>query len=347
MALVFMDGLDNYTTDADLTAGGWYSTNPGSTTPSTTSGRWGTGGVRLVYEDSIRRTISMTGSTIICQFAFKHDDILAATNERILRMWNGGITGICLTLDFTAAGVIRAGDTNGAVVGSSSAGVIRSGVWQFLEVKAVISNTGSITVKIDGQQVINATSVDTQPGVATDVDAIFFAGASENASDGVTFDDIVIMDGSGTKLNDFIGDSRISPLLPNADTATADWALSAGLNGYDLINDTMPGGHDGDGTYIYSNTVSEKSLFDLENLSTNPETIHAVSVNVAAKKSDSGTRTMRAYLDSNGTTDNGSAWSIATSYEIWRYYWDTDPNTSLAWLIAGINALKVGVEVVS
>jgi hypothetical protein len=348
MAVIFMDPMDQYASDSDLQAGGWILDVSSQITPQTSGGRFGGGCVLVQYITGPARAVTISGSTLIIQCAFKHSALTYATNKECVTIYNNSGADKCASLKVTTGGAITAHNAAGATVGTSSTGVVKENIWQYLEVKFVVSDAaGSITVKVNETQVINATSIDTKPGAATDIDKVKFQGAVAGAAQGIYYDDIVFIDDGGVGPTDFIGDCRISYLQPIADDAQADWSLSAGLDGYALIDDTLPGANDGDSTYIYSNTAAEKSLFEIENLSGTPANIYAVAINAELKKTDGGSRTMRVYMDSNGTTDNGDTWSIGTDYEVWRHIWALNPDTATSWVAASVNALKIGVDLVS
>ena len=68
--------------------------------------------------------------------------------------------------------------------------------------------------------------------------------------------------------------------------------------------------------------------------------------NGVAEKDDSGTRTIRAAVKSGGTTsDNGSDFALTlNSYVNFQGLFPTDPNSGVAWTVAGVNAAEFGVK---
>lgn len=354
MAIIFADGMDGYSSSTDMFNAGWAIYNgAGRANIYTTGGRFNTGYVTVegpssAYGYYIARNLTISASTIFIQFSFKHLSLGDATAETWIELRNNGATDRVCKLVLNVDGSIELYNAANSFVEATSPGIVKDNVWQTFALKCIVSNTGTVDLYIDGDQVINNSSIDTQD-VDTDVTQVRFLSASDTLnSEGVGYDDIVIMDDSGSApTNNLISDYALTPLLPNADTAQADWTLSGGVDGYALVDDTMPGMHDSATTSLSSSTAGHKSLFDFENLSVDPSIIYALIVNVEANKSDGGARTMRAYIDSNGTTANGDTWTIGTDFEVWSHIWYLDPDTGTAWVQATVNALKAGIEVVA
>lgn len=70
------------------------------------------------------------------------------------------------------------------------------------------------------------------------------------------------------------------------------------------------------------------------------------NVCMRAEKDDAGTRTIRAAVKSGSTaSDNGSDFALTlNSYVNFQGVLETDPNTGVAWTVAGVNAAEFGVK---
>jgi hypothetical protein len=351
MAMIFIDSMDLYSADSDLQAGGWILDVPSQITPQTSGGRFGGGCVLVQYITGPARAVTISGSTLIIQCAFKHSALTYATNKECVTIYNNSGADRCASLKINTNGSIGAYDASNSLVGVSGAGVIKENVWQYLEVKFVISDTGSITVKIDETQVINATSVDTKPGTATDIDKVKFQGAVAGAAQGIYYDDILFLDDSGSLNNDFIGDQVVTSLLPDSDDGTdAAWlsqpSQSVGSE-YLNIDDTIPGAPDGDTSYNYSSTPADDSLYGFQNLAVTPASIPAVQLTLEAKKSDGGSRSVK-HLFKGDTKIAGSAFNPGTTYEKHRLIREQSADASpVAWTAAKVNALLAGMRLES
>src|SRR5262245_27001658 len=83
------------------------------------------------------------------------------------------------------------------------------------------------------------------------------------------------------------------------------------------------------------------------NLGFTPDTVHAVQVTMVARKDDAEARQLRTKLKSGTTTADGATQGMATSYLPYGDLYETDPDTAMAWTPSGVNAMQVGIEVVS
>lgn len=350
MAFIFGDSMDLYASDAAMQAAGWSLNGLSSVTPSTTTGRFGNGGVFVTnsaVNAYIARATTIAASTIIISCAFKHTSLAVASDRLLVAFFNNSGADRVASIYLEPNGAIRLRDANNAIVTTSAAGVVWENVWHYLEFKVLSNNgAGTATVRINENAVITRTGLDTSI-TETDIDFVTFGGASGNTVSGVYYDDIVILDDSGAApQNDLIGDVGARGLLPTADTATTDWDRSGGAADYEMIDDPIPGDHDSDSTYLYTTTAGAKSLFDCANLTDTPAYIYAVIVAAAMRKADAGTRTARVYLVSGVTTSTGDTWSIGTDYQTWRHIWALNPSGSAVWDKTAVNALQMGMEVV-
>jgi hypothetical protein len=312
MALIYMSGMDLNSATADLQKNGWSLDVPNDISIRNTEGRFGTGSVLVKLSGGLTREVSIAASTLIIQVAFRHNALVYATSRDFVVVYNNSGADKCASLKINTNGSIGAYNAAGTLVETSVAGVVKEGVYNYLQLKIVISDTGSITVKVDGTQVINATSVDTKPGTATDIDKVKFQGAVTGSSNGINYDDFIFMDDSGSLNNDFLGDRRVYTLLPTGDDGTdADFSSqpSQGVGDtYLNVDDPIPGAPDGDTSYNYSNTPGDETLHDFANLPVTPATVDAVQVTLYAKKDDGGARALAALLKADVKTagNNGS-----------------------------------------
>ena len=147
-------------------------------------------------------------------------------------------------------------------------------------------------------------------------------------------------------MTDFIGDVKITTQSPTADAATVDWTASAGSD-YQCVDETPNAAND-DTDYISSSTAGQESRFAMSNLAATPAAVHAVQVRYRAKKTDAGNRTIRSLVNSNATESVGVERGLSTAYK-WFHgdVFELDPDGSVDWDGAAIDALEVGVEVVT
>lgn len=344
MALVFMDGLDCYTDLTDASRAGWQPESFSQLDFSTTAGRFGGGAFQFKNVITAARLslpiVAYTG-TIIIGFAYYHPGVA----DGILIEARSDLNTVAFQVRHTAAGAITL--YSGVTLVHTSAGTpLTPNAWHWVEVKVVLNDspTGSFEVRIDGMAAASFGSTDTR-ATGTGIAMIEFGGGGASTPNFAWMDDIVIMDGTATAPNDFIGDTKITTHVPTANAATADWTASAGVD-YECV-DEAPSAANGDTDYISSNTAAQESRFAISNLVNVPTTIHAVQVRSKAKKADAGTRTMRSLIRSGATELTGTEVGLTTEYAwIKGPVAVVDPDTAVAWSASGFNALEAGVEVV-
>lgn len=345
MALLFADGFDLYFTLQSIIDAGWVKGGSGDYADMYLSlGRFGGGTIGLGNNNSIHRYISSTGNEIGVQAALKMDDL--DPENVLLRVDNNSQSDLCFQIHVLSNGSIRLRDSANSIVATSGAGVIVTGVWYYLEVWATIADSGDVLLKLNGETILNESSVDTSIS-ATNVDKVTFYAGTAATGNRTYWDDIIILDGSGSINNDLLGDCRIATLLPNADTAQEDWDLSTGSDSYDLINDTIPGIHDEDSTYIEEDTVGNETRCEFENSPSDAASIKAVVLSTALRKTDAGQRTARGLINSNGTESVGATRYPSTDYQTYRDIYETNPDGGGAWSKSAVDALEAGVEVVA
>ncbi len=104
----------------------------------------------------------------------------------------------------------------------------------------------------------------------------------------------------------------------------------------------------GDASYVLSSFVSDEDLFTVPSVGT-PDFVYMVAVKSNMRKSDTGVRTIDLQLKSGGTTDSGdtAGQSPGNSYGWLASYYPQDPDTSMDWDAAGVNASTVGYKIAS
>jgi hypothetical protein len=75
--------------------------------------------------------------------------------------------------------------------------------------------------------------------------------------------------------------------------------------------------------------------------------LRAVQVAMVARKDDAEARQVRTKLKSGTTAVDGTTQGMATSNLPYGDLYETDPDTAVAWTPGGVDAMQVGIEVVS
>jgi hypothetical protein len=249
------------------------------------------------------------------------------------------------------------GSAGGNLIGSASSASLSVNVWTHLEFKTTINNTtGSIELRKNGAPIIPPTTgLNTRATANNSANAVRI-GFPGNPTGNATFapnmdlDDIIFWDAQSTDANgladihDFIGDSRLLWVLPTGAGTTTQFAPSAGSN-FSCVNEAAP---DGDTSFVSDATVGDIDTYPVADLPAGITGVKSMAVCHFAKKSDASARSIVAEIRSGGTNYvHATPVFLGTNYLYDFSNWGSDPSTSAAWTIAGINAIEVGQKVAS
>lgn len=346
MVLILADGFDLYADRDDIGKAGWYSIES-NVSFSTTNGRFGGGCLAINSANSWRCSVGIPiGSTVIACFAYYFNNLSGAgTTFRAVVGGNTQNTSRLFSIDTNNAGTMRVFGNPGPAIGSDVSNAFSDQTWHWVEVKVTLGTTnsnGAIEVKIDGTVRYSATGIDTFNSSSDILDALFFTG---RAGGGVRLDDLIVMDSSGSSMNDYLGDTRIDTLIPNSNGAATDWTASSGSQ-YQCVDDVLSGSNDNT-DYVYTDDAGELDL-QMSNIVGNPATIHAVQTRVRATKTDVGTRLFRTNLLSGSSIGNGPTTGIGIGYGWMRNgIFQNDPDGDIPWTKAAVDALQVQLETLS
>jgi hypothetical protein len=215
MAFLFADGFDWLAAATDVTmrwdtinvgVGGGYSFN----SLSSISKAWGTND-GTVFATIRHKQLAGTSATV--NFSLQLFD---ATAAQVTIRWNED-TSI----------TVMSGGPAGTLLGTVAAGAFSSVTWDSWQIKAVIHNTtGSVEIRKNGSAtpILSLTNVNTRAG-STNAYCNKVTLANSNTSSVHHFDDFLICSGSGAAPNDWLGDLRCWPNVPNG-TAQSQWSFS-------------------------------------------------------------------------------------------------------------------------
>ena len=322
MATLWMDGFDT------SGYGGEYTF---SVTQNLSGGRDGNG---ALTGNDVSKTLATGLSTVFFSFAQKSSSRPGYLgNGEYFFLREGSTTHIKLVVNTSNKLEIRT--NSDTILATSSAIFWVSNTWKWLQAKVVISDTvGSVEVRDGlGNVIVSVSSVDTRNG-GTGVVNTFWSYYYE------LLDDLHIWDTSGSDVNTWTNETRVSTLRPSAAGDSTQFTSSAG-NNWDCVNDTTVSATD----YVSSSTAAHVDLYGCTDLSYTPATIFGVQRSAMVSKDDAGARTLKLNLKSNTTTDTGSAQAL--TFGSWTRISDVvplDPATSAAWTPSAINAVQIGYE---
>jgi hypothetical protein len=341
MALQKADGFDIFSNVADVSKAGYSRASASNVGFSTSNGRFGGGCLSSTPGTTSQgwnvSCYAEPGQTLIISFAFFHNNATA-----VGPLVDAGL----FVLNCSSTGVLTLFNQQSSIVATSEA-VVTPNSWHWVEVKVTLgtdNTSGVAVVRVNDSTVISVTGQDFFNALTSRITSFLIVGP--NGTGGVTdvrVDDMIIMDGSGAAMNDFIGDTRIETLRPDGDGAVVDWTASAGAD-YQCVDETTA---NDDTDYISSNVPGQESRFSFADLSSNPSSIDLIQVRIRARKDNAGTRSIRGVVNSDGNEEVGPTLGLSTEYSWLRAgAFLTNPDGDDAWDGPAVDDLEVGVEVV-
>jgi hypothetical protein len=356
MSVIFVEGFDHQNTNSDLATGDDWSTAVNGLTISASYARFlgkGLGFITPSGFPQLAKLFPSNYSQMIVGFAYNsltNDDV----NPIAIRFSSGGTAGneqISVTVNWQAEGQINVykGNAGGTLLGSVTGIPNIGGVWCYVEIQVNINaSTGSVIIRINGNQVLSLTNVDTDPQSTGNFNLLSFNQAAAGAS--FYIDDIYCIDptSGGAPWNAFLGTINgvtVETLFPASNAGTQNFTPSPNTNAnWQNVSETAM---DSDTTYNYDPTNGDKDLFNIGSLSSNPVNIWTMAVRAAARIDASSTVNLENRIVSNGTEVDGSAVDLGSTYAYQTTIQETDPNTSAAWTEAGVNAAQIGYKISS
>ncbi len=228
-----------------------------------------------------------------------------------------------------------------ATVLATGTTVVVAGSWYFIEIKVNINNsTGSVDVRLAGTgSEMSAVNVDTQTTANAFTNAVQFFNGSASFDNDSALDDLYACDTSGPPpFNNYLGVIRIETLFPTSNNSVT-WTPLANTNWQEVSEVNM----DSDVSYNGQQSTGIDT-FGFGGLSSTPTLIFGMAVISSARKDDVLNMSYRNKLLSGATTSNGTTSNLATVYQYVRDDYPVDPNTGVAWVGAGIDAIFAGYE---
>jgi hypothetical protein len=221
--------------------------------------------------------------------------------------------------------------------------IIGAGAYQHVELYAKAGNgDGACEIRVDEITRLNLTGIDniTSTNVEFSQDALGTQGTQGAGT--VDLADVYCNDTTddGSGCNWFIGDCKSGVLMVDADTATAGFDLSAGAQGYPLLNETPPD----DGDYLFTASTTAESDFGLADTPSNLTEILTVRPFVRAMKDDAGSCSIAPNMKSATTKGTVSDQPVTTAFAYYDSNVPFDPATGVPWTKSGLDAANHVVE---
>lgn len=335
MAILWMDGFDDYTSQADASLKySFPSSRP--ETIGVGTGRRGGNCAHSNGNNGFTKFLSPGDATCIVGVAWNPTTNLA--NNRIFRVLDANSV-VHVQVNTRVDGSLEAFRGPGTTsLGVSATGVVTTGRYHALEFKVTVNDsTGVVIVKVDGATVLNLTGQDTRnAGLLgwSQVELFCPNGAPTN------WDDYWICDGTGSINNDFKGDMRVDAHFPNANGNSNQSTPSTGTDRYATIDEAAP---NGDTDYNTITNVGDKDTVNIQPLANSGATPDAVQISLYAKKTDAGAAEICPVLRQDGVDYDGTSKIVGESYGYFTQQYELAPDGT-PWTEADFNALEVGYK---
>lgn len=255
---------------------------------------------------------------------------------------SGATQHLCLLPTNTGAWRVRRGSGSGTILATSADGVISVATWHYIEIGARLhDSTGEVIVRVDNTEVINATGLDTKNG---GTDTLFHGVDLGRFGTDSHMTDVYIANEAGSINNDFLGDMRVHTLFPDTEGALIEWTPSTGTDNSDTIDDgtTPPNTTD----FNSSDVDGDIDRFNMEALGVDSASVvHGVQVATYASKDDAGARSLRHNILSDASVATGDDHVLSTTWRSPASMFELDPDGSVAWTPAQVDAAEIGYEV--
>jgi hypothetical protein len=331
MTLLFLDGFD--ANDAEVK----WTSNLSAAPSYAEATRDGVGSafVATTTTGRIRKTITASAG-VICGFAFKPKSLTTSVSI-VSFAADAGVTQHHI-LQTAASGALRA-QRSASVLATSAAGVIVLNTWCYVEVRGTLNDTtGAFEVRVNGVPVINFTGDTKNAGTSTNIDQVIVGGGTFTSPNFV-YDDVYILNTSGSVNNTFLGDVRVRTVFPDGAGASTQFTPTGSGSNWQNVDETPYSTTD----YNSSTTSGHRDTYTLGAISAG-DTVHGIQTNMVAKKGG-GDPDMKTVVRSGGTNYSDATSTVTTTAATYSTVRESDPATTAAWTVSGVNGLEAGVEI--
>lgn len=338
MSNLFMDSFSHYIT-ADITKKWTLNT---SCSINTTGGVRGQGALSIPRSNaSVRKVFAQQLSTIFLGFRYKFVTLPTSTQFAQFASFMDGSTAQ-VVFAISTSGKIEARRGTGTVLGTGNV-TLQPNSNYYIEMSSTFSNTGSVTVRVNGVVDLNLTNVDTTNTANNFADTVRIGEAGDGTPDALVCD-LYINDGSGAAPNNgFLGDIRVDAFFPTADGTNKTFVPDSGTTNFSRVNETA---QNGDTSFVSSSTPGDKDTYIFGQITHNPQTIFGVQAIITAKKDDAGARGIIPVTRSGGTDFDGASQALSNgSYISFYETRSVNPATSTPWTQASFNSAEFGYKV--
>ncbi len=335
MALLLIDGFEQYSSNAHLHRAGWQ--DEGTNWIPVTGRHSGGQAIRgNLNSQGIRTPIFNATDVITVGVAINFFQGISATNHVFMSLRNGGVTHVDLIC--TSAGELQIQADGSFLEATSGLGLV-AGQYYYIELDVTIHDTtGTYDVVVDGVSKMSNTGVDTRNGSTTTVDNVNFQTRSDAD---MRIDDLYVLDDAGSDNTGLLGDCRVETVFPDADGNEVDFTALSGANWTQVDDGLTP---DDDSTYNHSATATDRDLYGFSALSGDIDTIFGVQASMLVRKEEAGFREVRVIGRSNVTEVESGNKTLGVNYTYKSHIFENDPDGGVNWDEAAVNAAQFGLD---
>lgn len=337
MALVWVDGFDNYGTLGDETPSGILSrkyTNIGTINWDVSDPRVEGNGFSMKRVGGAIVTPNLTSdTTMIVGFGLRLHRFYLGTGKGTVFEWCDGTTARLYAYMNLIDG-LHIGINGYGLVGIIPA---RWYCWQYVEVK-VDTSAGTVEAHLNGTTVFSESSL-----TISSINAVKLGYKSQPY-----FDDLYVCDGIGSKNNDFLGPRKVVTIRPDGDVGGfQDWVTgpTPGGNHYEMVYEEVC---DDDTTYVEEDSTNQTDLYDCDAVSSDLSEVDGMMVCADTRKEEGdGDFNLRLPIRLSATVDEGSSIVVSeTSYTTKSRISEDKPTTG-DWTPSDVDSAQIGLKVPS
>jgi hypothetical protein len=207
-------------------------------------------------------------------------------------------------------------------------------------------SNGTVEIRIEGETDVDLSSIDTCNGSNAYVACVDLRGLHSYLH--TWWSDFWLVDLSGSRNNDWLGDRRVDCIRPNAngthnDFASHDEGDSSGAAGdYTNVDENYS---NLDTDYDYADNVGSKISYNMEPLDVLGAEINAIKTIATARREGVGYKKMKTFNIINSVEDSGDEFTLLSSYRTDIKMDELNPNDSSAFDENDIATIEAGIEI--
>lgn len=283
--------------------------------------------------------LPVTGPTFLMAGWVKWTTGLTVTHG-IWSFYEFGTTNLHCQLQANGTGTMSV-KRGGTTLGTTS-WMAAADRWYHVALKYNIHDTtGFFELRINNQNELSDTGLDTKEGSGNaEVSVVQLHGMNTDVH---RFTQMVFWDTAGDAPTDFFGLHKMWTLRPNGDSTPANWTPQGAGANYVEVDEAEA---DDDTTYNETATPTDQDRLDLESLPETPDTIFAVQSRVLVRQTVAGNLKLKNGVFAGTTESLSAARGVGLDWDYHTQLETDNPDDSLPWEEADVNALEVVYEAV-